>query len=166
MNFKPKLVRKRDSEAKVGNVSNYEPVTKYMTTDLITFNPETDIIKAIDSMIENQISGAPVLNENKELVGMISEKDCITVIIDSVYHNQPISASKVSKYMTTNIKTVSVEADVVDVASEFLKKNYKRFPVIDEKGRLVGQVSRRDILRAVKAMDITTWQNEIKVSRS
>jgi len=166
MNFKPKLVRKGDSEAKVGNVSNYEPVTKYMTTDLITFNPETDIIKAIDSMIENQISGAPVLNENKELVGMISEKDCITVIIDSVYHNQPIAASKVSKYMTTNIKTVSVEADVVDVASEFLKKNYKRFPVIDDKGRLVGQVSRRDILRAVKAMDITTWQKEIKISRS
>jgi len=162
MNFKPKLVRKGDSQSKIGNASNYEPVTKYMTTDLITFTPETDIIKAIDSMIENQISGAPVLNENKELVGMISEKDCITVIIDSVYHNQPISASKVSKYMTTNIKTVSVEADVVDVASEFLKKNYKRFPVIDEKGRLVGQISRRDILRAVKAMDITTWQNELK----
>jgi len=166
MNFKPKLVRKGDSEGKVGTNSNYEPVTKYMTTDLITFNPETDIIQAIDSMIEHQISGAPVLNENKELVGMISEKDCITVIIDSVYHNQPITTGKVSKYMTTNIKTVSVEADVVDVASEFLKKNYKRFPVIDEKGRLVGQISRRDILRAVKAMDITTWQNEIKTSRS
>jgi CBS domain-containing protein len=166
MNFKPKLVRKGDSDSKVGTNSNYEPVTKYMTTDLITFTPETDIIKAIDSMIEHQISGAPVLNENKELVGMISEKDCITVIIDSVYHNQPISTSKVSKYMTTNIKTVSIEADVVDVANEFLKKNYKRFPVIDEKGRLIGQISRRDILRAVKAMDITTWQNEIKVSRS
>lgn len=166
MNFKPKLVKKGDSEAKVRTASKYEPVTKYMTTDLITFTPETDIIIAIDSMIEHQISGAPVLNENKELVGMISEKDCITVIIDSVYHNQPISTSKVSKYMTTNLKTVSVEADVVDVASEFLKKNYKRFPVIDGNGRLVGQVSRRDILRAVKAMDITTWQNEIKVSRT
>ena len=93
---------------------------------------------------------------------MISEKDCISVIIDSVYHNQPISTSKVSKYMTSNLKTVSVESDVVDVANEFLKKNYKRFPVIDDKGRLVGQVSRRDILRAVKAMDITTWQNELK----
>ena len=166
MNFKPKLVKKGGSESKIGTKSNYEPVTKYMTTDLITFTPETDIIKAIDTMIEHQISGAPVLNENMELIGMISEKDCITVIIDSVYHNQPISTSKVSKYMTTNLKTVSVEADVVDVANEFLKKNYKRFPVIDEKGRLVGQVSRRDILRAVKAMDVTTWQNEIKVSRS
>ena len=44
MNFKPKLVRKGDSESKVGTSSNYEPVTKYMTTDLITFTPETDII--------------------------------------------------------------------------------------------------------------------------
>lgn len=157
MNFKPKLVRKGDSVTKVGTATKYEPVTKYMTIDLITFTPDTDIINAIDSMIEHQISGAPVLNENKELVGMISEKDCITVIIDSVYHNQPISTSKVSKYMTTNLKTVSVEADVVDVANEFLKKNYKRFPVVDGKGRLVGQISRRDILRAVKAMDITTW---------
>jgi CBS domain-containing protein len=165
MNFRPKLVRK-DGEVKIGTTSKYDPVTKYMATDLITFTPDTEIFKAIDSMIENQISGAPVLNEKKELVGMISEKDCITVIIDSVYHNQPISKSKVSKYMTTNLKTVSVEADILDVANEFLKKNYKRFPVVDDKGRLVGQVSRRDILRAVKAMNITTWQNDIKVSRT
>lgn len=162
MNFKPKFVRKGGQDNKVGAGSNYDPVTKYMTTDLITFTPDTEIIKAIDSMIDNQISGAPVLNEKKELVGMISEKDCITVIIDSVYHNQPISTTTVSKYMTRDIKTVSVEADVVDVANEFLKKSYKRFPVVDDKGRLVGQVSRRDILRAIKAMNVTTWQNVLK----
>jgi CBS domain-containing protein len=158
MNFKPKLVRKRNDKSKKDRNSSYEPITKYMTTELITFTPETEIMEAIDSMIEHQISGAPVLNENKELVGMISEKDCITVIIDSVYHNQPISTSKVSKYMTTNIKCVSVEADIVDVANEFLKKNYKRFPVLDDKGKLVGQISRRDILKAVKDMNVTTWQ--------
>jgi CBS domain-containing protein len=162
MNFRPKLVRKERSELKIGTSSKYDPVTKYMATDLITFTPDTEIFRAIDSMIENQISGAPVLNEKKELIGMISEKDCITVIIDSVYHNQPISKSTVAKYMTTNLVTVHVEADIVDVANEFLKKNYKRFPVVDDKGRLVGQVSRRDILRAVKAMNITTWQNELK----
>ena len=162
MNFRPKLVRKENGEVKIGTTSKYDPVTKYMATDLIIFTPDTEIIEAIDSMIENQISGAPVLNERKELIGMISEKDCITVIIDSVYHNQPISKSKVANYMTTNLVTVNVEADVVDVANEFLKKNYKRFPVVDDKGRLVGQVSRRDILRAVKAMNVTTWQNEMK----
>lgn len=158
MNFKPKFIRKGNKTAKKGKHSSYEPITKYMTTELITFTPETEIIEAIDTMIEHQISGAPVLNENKELIGMISEKDCITVIIDSVYHNQPISTSKVSKYMTTNIKSVSVEADIVDVANEFLKRSYKRFPVLDEKGRLVGQISRRDILKAVKDMNVTTWQ--------
>jgi CBS domain-containing protein len=165
MNFKPKLVKKRDRVDKVGATSKYDPVTKYMTTDLITFTPDTDIMEAIDSMIDNQISGAPVLNNKKELIGMISEKDCITVMIDSVYHNLPISMGKVSKYMTTDIVSVSIEADIVDVATQFLRKNYKRFPVLDEKGRLVGQVSRRDILRAVKAMNVTTWQNEHKISR-
>lgn len=159
MNFKPKLVRKGDKELGVGTSAVFEPVTQYMTTDLITFKPDTDVLQAIDSMIKNKISGAPVLNDKKELVGMISEKDLITVMIDSVYHNLPISTRKVEDYMTTNIISVGVDADIVDVANLFLRKNYKRFPVLDEKGRLVGQISRKDILRAVKAMNATTWQS-------
>jgi predicted transcriptional regulator len=54
-------------------------------------------------------------------------------------------------------KTMPVSSDVLDIANEFLKSNYKRFLIVDEKGRLIGQVSRRDILKAIKAMNITTW---------
>jgi CBS domain-containing protein len=158
MNFRPNFVRKTEEEDKILTATGYEPVTKYMATDLYTFNPDTEIIEVIEVLLTRKISGAPVLDDHSRLVGLISEKDCLKLMIDSVYHNQPVSKGKVSEYMTTNLKTVSSEADVVDVANEFLKTKYKRFPVVDETGKLVGQVSRRDILRAIKAMNITSWK--------
>ncbi len=161
MNFKPNFVRKQELGDKIQTSTKFEPVTKYMATDLHTFKPETEIIEVIEVLLSKKISGAPVLDEQSKLVGLISEKDCLRLMIDSVYHNHPVSKGKVAQYMTTNLKTVSVEADVVDVANEFLKSNFKRFPVVDEAGKLVGQVSRRDILRAIKAMNITTWQKEL-----
>jgi CBS domain-containing protein len=158
MNFKPNFDRKTVQEDKILTAMQYEPVTKYMATDLYTFKPDTEIIEVIEVLLTRRISGAPVLDDDSKLVGLISEKDCLKLMIDSVYHNQPVSKGKVSEYMTTKLKTVSLEADVVDVANEFLKTNYKRFPVVDETGKLVGQVSRRDILRAIKAMNITSWK--------
>jgi len=160
MNFKPNLVRKKEQVGKIKPSFKYEPVTKYMATDLFTFKPESEIIEVIEVLLSKRISGAPVLDDQSKLVGLISEKDCLKLMIDSVYHNHPVSKGKVAQYMTTNVKTVSVEADIVDVANDFLKTNFKRFPVIDESGKLVGQVSRRDILRAIKTMNITTWNKE------
>lgn len=153
MNFTPKL----DTSAREAAKKAYEKVTNYMATNLITFKPEDEIGEVISSLMKHQISGAPVLNANNELVGMISEQDVLRVIIDSVYHNHPISKQVVRDYMNKNIITVPVEADVVDVADMFLKYRFRRFPVVDQKGRLVGQVSKRDILRAATKLKFTTW---------
>lgn len=161
MNFKPNFVRKNEQQDKNEHRARYEPVTKFMATDLYTFKPDSEIIEVIEVMLSKKISGAPVLDDQSRLVGLISEKDCLKLMIDSVYHNHPVSKGKVSQYMATDLKTVSVDADVVDVANEFLRTKFKRFPVVDKEGRLVGQVSRRDILRAIKAMNITTWQKEL-----
>jgi CBS domain-containing protein len=136
---------------------NYESVTKYMARDLITFKPDQEIQDAIDVMLDKRISGAPVLNEKKELVGMLSEKDCLRVIVDARYHNQPNNKGLVSDYMSTNVKTISVDKDVVEVADEFLSTQFRRFPVVDDKGVLKGQVSRRDIMRAARKLKGTTW---------
>ena len=152
MNFTPSF----DKSAAEKKGKGFEPVTKYMATDLITFHPDQEIGEVIQSLMKNKISGAPVLNDKKELVGMISEQDCLRVIIDSVYHNQPISKHLVKDYMAKEIVSVPIDADVVDVADMFLKYRHRRFPVVD-KGVLKGQVSKRDILRAANAMTITTW---------
>jgi len=159
MNFRPNFVMTKDENGRpIEDKSNrkYESVTRYMAKDLITFRPDQDINQVIESMLDHEISGAPVLNHNDELVGIITEKDCLRVIIDVAYHNQPLSQSKVEDYMTPVVKTITPEHDVLDVANEFLKSNFRRFPVV-ENGKLIGQVSRRDILKAAKNIESTTW---------
>ena len=64
MNFRPSFINTKEAIDK----PNYEPIRKYMATDLVTFTLDQDIAEVIESMIENEISGAPVLNEKEELV--------------------------------------------------------------------------------------------------
>ncbi|MDX1477787.1 MAG: CBS domain-containing protein [Saprospiraceae bacterium] len=134
-----------------------ESVRKYMARDLITFTPNTEIHEVINTLLDHRISGAPVLSETGELVGLIDDKDCLNVLIDSAYYNQPVSRNTVSQYMTNVMRTISVDADLVDVANTFVRTNFKRLLVVDDDGKLVGQVSRRDILRAIRDMRSTTW---------
>ena len=136
--------------------NKFEPVTNYMAKDLITFKPDDEIGSVITMLNDHQISGAPVLNERRELIGIISEQDCLRVIIDSAYHNQPMSKHLVKEYMQKNLITISVDADVVEVANMFLKHRFGRFPVV-KNGILKGQVSKRDILRAALKIKFTTW---------
>ncbi|HLF63079.1 MAG TPA: CBS domain-containing protein [Saprospiraceae bacterium] len=133
------------------------PISDYMVTNLITFRPDTEIDTVINTFLEKGITGAPVLNENKEIVGLIDDKDCLSIIVQDAYHNQPGGKATVDVYMTNVMRTISVDADVIDAATIFLRTPYKRLLVIDHNGKLVGQVSRRDILRAIKDMKATTW---------
>jgi predicted transcriptional regulator len=155
MNFKP-VFEKRDQEGSgKSSVKIYEPITKYMANDLITFKHDTEIIEVIDTLLAKSISGAPVLNENDEIIGVIDDKDCLNTLVDSVYHNTPLRKKQVSTYMTNVYKTINIDADIVDAANQFLNSIYKRLLVVDDNGKLKGQISRRDILRAIKDVNIT-----------
>jgi CBS domain-containing protein len=122
-------------------------VHQYMTADLVCFTPETDLAKAIDQLLQHRISGAPVINERKQLVGILSEGDCLKGALTGSYFEE--AAIKVSDVMSLSVDTVDVDADIVTVAERFVQSGRRRFPVVDG-GKLVGQISRRDILRAVK----------------
>ena len=155
MNFKPEM---KSKEELAGALPKYELVTWYMvrSSDMITFHPDQTIQEVIDIIINKRISGAPVLDENRKLVGIISEKDCLKVIVDQAYHNLPMSNRKVSDYMTAKVKTLSPDSNVVEAANEFLNTAIRRLPIV-ENGVLLGQVSRRDILKAAKNINATTW---------
>ncbi len=121
-------------------------VRNYMARDLISFYPETDVLDAIHELVAHRIAGAPVVDHHGELVGMLSELDCIRVALDAGYYGQ--RGGPVSEYMTTDVKTVDAETNIVDLADRFRRSKFRRLPVVKD-GRLVGQISRRDVLRAL-----------------
>ncbi|MGL1885980.1 MAG: CBS domain-containing protein [Reichenbachiella sp.] len=149
MNFKGVKVEKEVD-------TSYETIADYMATDLITFTPDMEIAEAIDVMLKKKVSGGPVLNDKRELVGMLSEKDCLKVLVQSSYHNIPSGKGKVSDYMSANVKTLEMDMDVVSCANEFLTTYFRRFPVT-QNGILKGQISRRDIMRAAQKIKGSTW---------
>lgn len=136
----------------------YKSVTDFMVPVnlLISFRADQPIREVIDTIIEEGISGGPVLDEQKKLIGIISEKDCLRLMVDEAYHNLPASTRKVSDYMTSKVQTLSPSADVVEAAHAFLNSPVRRLPIVDN-GKLVGQVSRRDILKAAQELARTSW---------
>ncbi len=123
-------------------------IKDYMATNLTTFTPEMEIFEAIKILTEYKISGASVVDDRGNLVGILSEKDCLKVVLQSTYYEDWVGG-EVSEYMTKEIETVADTASVVDIADKFLKSSFKRYPVINEDGDLDGQISRSDILRAM-----------------
>lgn len=152
-NFQTRLLEKEKKDRKLVA----PPIGDYMTKKLITFKPDTEIMAVIDSLLKNRITGAPVLNDNGEVVGLIDDKDCLHVLMSSAYNNQPVARDTVSDYMSNVMKSISVDADLLDAASVFTSTPYKRLIVVDKAGKLVGQISRRDVLRAIKELNLTTW---------
>jgi CBS domain-containing protein len=118
----------------------------YMSADLITFDPEMNIHRAIGLLLANNISGGPVVDAEGNLVGILSTKDCFKIAFTATYHQE--RSGRVSEYMSQEVKTIDADTDIVEVAETFLKSRYRRFPVIS-KGRLVGQISRYDVLKAL-----------------
>lgn len=156
MNFKPNLISREEVSAAL---PKYESVEKYMVrlSNLVTFRPDQDINEVIDIIINKKISGAPVLDQSGKLVGIISEKDCLRIIVDQAYHNLPHNAPRVADYMTKRVKTLSLSSDVVEAATAFLNTPVRRLPIVDNNGALIGQISRRDVLRAAKNISPTQW---------
>ena len=119
----------------------------YMTAKPVTFTPDMEIRRAVQLLLKHRISGAPVLDKEENLVGILSKKDCLKIVFSASYHQD--WGGKVSEYMSREVKTVDVNADIVALAERFLKGPYRRFPVLDN-NRVVGQISRHDVLRALE----------------
>lgn len=131
-------------------------VKDYMTRKLITFKPDQSVEEVIQGLIKNRISGAPVINDNNELVGMISEGDCIKQISDSRYYNMPMAHRTIENCMVKNVDTIDGDLNVFDAANKFLEAKRRRFPIIED-GKLVGQISQKDVLKAAIKLKGQTW---------
>lgn len=120
----------------------------YMCEALITFKPETDLFEAINALVDNRITGAPVIDNRGNLVGLLSEADCLRAILTLTYHEEEMGGV-VGDYMVEEVHTINYDADIIAVAKEFINNGRRRLPVLRD-GKVIGQISRRDILRAVE----------------
>lgn len=124
-------------------------VAEFMATDLLTLSPETDIRDAVDFLLKHKISGAPVVDDTGSLVGVISEKDCLTLLAKGADDERV--AGTVAMFMSQEPVVIPSTMDVYFAAGLFLNRPFRRLPVVDA-GTLVGQVSRCDILRAIQRL--------------
>ncbi len=139
-----------------GSTENIK-VSDYMTTNLITFRPNQSVLEVMNTLIKKRISGGPVVNEKNELVGIISEGDCMKQISTSRYYNQPLQDFKVEQHMATNVDTIDGDMNVFDAADKFLTSKHRRFPIV-ENGKLVGQISQKDVLKAALQLKGRNWK--------
>jgi len=122
-------------------------VSDYMTKNLIYFNENDSLRNTLETLVRNEITGGPVVNNDNELVGMISETDFVKCVSDSRYFNMPWGNEKLSSLMSRAIETIDANDTIFDAVNQFSISAKKRFPVL-KNGKLVGQISQHDVLVA------------------
>jgi len=146
----------------VGSIKTAEPkiqivnVEKYMTRRLVTFHPDQTMDQVVETLLAKKISGGPVIDEEGKLCGVISEGDCLKEVVKGKYNNSPSMSGTVSEHMAIDVITVTPEMNIFELAQMFLSKKLRRFPVLAD-GKLVGQISQKDVMRAVIKLRDTTW---------
>jgi CBS domain-containing protein len=124
-------------------------VADYMTKHVVTLTEGMDVFVAIQRLLTHKITNAPVMDEAGHLLGMFSERDCMRVVLEHAYNQG--ATSKVSEFMTTQVTTVKETDSIVDLAESFQESIVRSFPVMEE-GKMVGIISRTDVLRALAAI--------------
>ncbi len=118
-------------------------VKELMSKSLVTLSPEMDMEAAIKILLKNRVSGATVIDADRNIVGILSEKDCLRIFASGAYNSLPNRC--VADYMSKDVQTIDPDADIFRAADIFMKNSFRRLPVVED-GKLLGQISRRDIL--------------------
>lgn len=121
----------------------------YMSTNLVTVSPDTEISQAIKKLLDHKVTSVPVIDQRGKLVGIFSEKDGIKLVVESAY-NQSMDG-KVGDIMSKEPVIINAGDSLVDVAAKFEGTAIRSFPVFQD-GELVGMISRVDVLRALLAL--------------
>lgn len=121
-------------------VSDYmKPVTEY-------FSPDTSVEEVVKTLVKNKLFGAPVLDQNKKLVGFISEKDCLKQMVNDSYYSQDHHVAR--DIMRENPLSVSPNSDIISLAEEMIGRRPKLYPVV-ENNQVIGIITRADVLKAL-----------------
>ena len=135
-------------------------VRDYMLKKPVVVTPETELFEAIHAILSNKISGVTVVDEHRRPIGMLSELDCLKAILTASYYQEEVGVHLVRDHMHEAVECVGPNEDVFDVAQSMLDHKHRRRPVIDDHGNMVGQLTCRALLRAIKEFDVPPDKSE------
>ena len=124
----------------------------FMDAVVPTLSPDTQIVSAVDFLLRHRVTGAPVVDSDGKLLGIITETDLLRLVTEGIEGNPPTKAT-VSEYMTPNVVTVPPNVDIYYVAGIFLNNKFRRLPVV-ENGKIVGAITRYDLLRVIRTLSV------------
>jgi CBS domain-containing protein len=117
-----------------------------MTTDVVAVTKDTDIYQAIRTMVANDVTGLPVVADDQTLVGIVTEKDVLSLL-----YNIEDRPGTVQDYMTEVVVAFDQDDDLIDIAEGLQTNHFRRVPILDN-GKLVGIVSRKDVIRHINEL--------------
>lgn len=125
-------------------------ISQVMDKTFVTLKEAMDVYKAIDVLLNKQVTSAVVVDDYDRIVGILSEKDCLNLLTKGAYHGLP--SAKVSDFMTKKVVTSSPNIDILEAANIFLKHFFRRLVIADEDHKMIGQITRRDLLRVIRKL--------------
>ncbi len=114
----------------------------------LTINPEAHLVQAIETIVDNKLTGLTVTDKQGAAVGILSELDCLKAILSAIYNDGDPELVLVQDAMTTDLISCTPGEGIVEVAQSMVETRQRRRPVI-ESGKLVGQVSSSNVLWAL-----------------
>ncbi len=114
-----------------------------MTTDVVTVGRETPVYDAVKILLENGVTGLPVVADDMTLVGIITEKDVLTLLSEVIDES-----ATVDEFMTRDVIAFEAEADMIEICETLTQSNFRRVPIVSQ-GRLKGVISRKDIIKYI-----------------
>lgn len=121
-------------------------IVDVMTSDVITVTPDTPIKDAAHLMYRNRVSGLPVCDGESCLVGIISEADFLRLELARQEADTPYPIERVGEVMNSEVITIRADQSITDAARSMVINDVNRLPVIDADSRLLGIVSRLDVV--------------------
>jgi len=131
-------------------MSEIHKVEEFMDKKFVTLHAEWDVYKAIDILLDRAVTSAVVVDDTDHIVGILSEKDCLKLLTKGSYYQLP--GGKVADYMTRDVFCAPPYTNIFKVADIFLTHNFRRLVITDEDNRVIGQITRRDMLRIIKQL--------------
>ena len=119
-----------------------------MTTSVVAVTKDTDIYQAIRTMVANDVTGLPVVAEDQTLVGVVTEKDVLSLLYNIADH-----PGTVEDFMTRDVVAFDHDDDLLDIAERLGVNDFRRVPIL-EHGKLIGIVSRKDVIRHIRTQKL------------